>query len=155
SQFSFSATLLIGALFTARGDVVLNYSPPLPSAFSACIVSILKRARFVVSLQDLEPERSIELGLAKNKWLIGILRAVERFVYRRAETLCVLSEGTRRHLIEKGVPESKIQVTPNWADGDLIKPAPKQTPFRVEMGMTNEFVVLYSGNMGYTMDLET
>jgi putative colanic acid biosynthesis glycosyltransferase WcaI len=155
SQFSFSATLFIGALFTARADVVLNYSPPLPSAFSAAIVSILKRARFVVSLQDLEPERSIELGLVTSRWLVRMLRAVERFVYWRAESLCVLSDGTREYLIRRGVTESKIQVTPNWADGDLIKPAPKQTPFRVEMGLSSEFVVLYSGNMGYTMDLET
>ena len=155
SQGSFSVSLLLGIFLAPRADVVWYASPPLPGTIPAWMLARVKGAGYTVNISDLEPERSVALGLFKNRFLISVLQAIERFAYRHADRLCVLSQGTKDWLISKGVTASRISITPNWADGDLIQPLPRNASLRSELGLTDEFVVLYSGNMGYTMgDLE-
>jgi colanic acid biosynthesis glycosyl transferase WcaI len=155
-QASFSATLLLGLFAIPRADVVWYASPPLPGAITAWVLARLHGAALAMNISDLEPERSVALGLFASRHVVRILRAIERFSYRHANRICVLSQGTREWLIERGVPAAKIEITPNWADGDFIRPSPRSESLRMELGIgDDEFVVLYSGNMGYTMsDLE-
>jgi glycosyltransferase involved in cell wall biosynthesis len=81
---------------------------------------------------------------------------MERFCYDHAARICIISEGIREIMQSKGVSAGKIRITPNWANGDLIRPLPASGSLRSELGLKGEFVVLYSGNMGYTMqDLDT
>jgi glycosyltransferase involved in cell wall biosynthesis len=51
----------------------------------------------------------------------------------------------------------KIRVIPNWSDEDAILPISKEwNPFLREIGIApSSFIVLYSGNMGLTHDMET
>lgn len=156
AQASFSTSLLLGGLRAPKADVVWYITPPLPGAVSSWVVSRWHRARYVLNIADIEPERSVALGLFRNRHLIRLLEAAERFAYRHAHRVCVLSEGTGKWLARKGVAPAKLRVTPNWADGQLIRPMPREESLRRELGLNGEFVVLYSGNMGYTMgDLET
>jgi colanic acid biosynthesis glycosyl transferase WcaI len=155
-QASFSVTFLLGAFFAPRADVVWYESPPLPGTLTSWIVARAHGAGYALTLADLEPQRSVAIGLFRNRPLIWLLENIERTAYRHADRLCVLSEGTKNWLINGGVNADKIRITPNWADGDLIRPLPVSESLREELGIgKNEFVVLYSGNMGYTMsDLE-
>jgi colanic acid biosynthesis glycosyl transferase WcaI len=156
SQASFAATSLFGGLSTGKQDVVFCLSPPLPISFSAWLISRLRSAPMVLSVQDVEPDRSISLGLFKNKLLIRALKWMERFAYVQSHRVCVLSEGMRNAILAKGVPAAKIRLTPNWANGDHIRPLTESESFRRELQLDGQFVVLYSGNMGYTMhDLDT
>jgi colanic acid biosynthesis glycosyl transferase WcaI len=79
---------------------------------------------------------------------------LEQFVYRRADKLAVISEGFRRHLLARGVPDQKIAVIPNYTDTDLIQPQ-DHSGFRRELGLDDRFVVQFSGRMGYSQGLET
>ncbi len=139
-----------------RADVVWYASPPLPGTISAWSLARLHGAAFAINISDLEPERSIALGLFTNRYLIRTLQAMERFCYTHSDRICVLSQGTEEWLVARGVPDASVSVTPNWADGELIRPMPLKESLREELGIgPREFVVLYSGNMGYTMsDLE-
>jgi putative colanic acid biosynthesis glycosyltransferase WcaI len=156
SQASFSTSLLLGMFFVPRADVVWYASPPLPGTISAWLLARLHGAALVMNISDLEPERSIALGLFTNRYLIRTLRAIERFCYKHSDRICVLSQGTKEWLVARGVPDAKVSITSNWADGQLIRPMPLKESLRAELGIgPQEFVVLYSGNMGYTMsDLE-
>ena len=156
SQASFSVSLLLGIFLAPRADVVWYESPPLPGTITSWTLARLHGARFALTLADLEPERSVALGLFKNHLLVRMLESIERFAYGHADRICILSEGTKQRLVARGVSADKIRVTPNWADGNLIVPLPQEASLRAELGVNGEFVVLYSGNMGYTMgDLET
>jgi glycosyltransferase involved in cell wall biosynthesis len=156
SQTSFAASSILGGMVVGKQDLVMYFPPPLPVAFSAWAISRLRSAFLVLSVQDIEPDRSINLGLFTNPRLIRILKWMERFCYERATRICVLSEGMRNTMLAKGVPAEKIRLTPNWANGELIRPLPPSSSLRSELGLNCEFVVLYSGNMGYTMrDLDT
>jgi len=64
--------------------------------------------------------------------------------------------GMKRHLASRGVPEDRLRVIPNWADGELIRPIdPKDNRLRREWGLEGKFVVGYSGNMGRVHEFET
>ena len=156
SQASFSASLLLGLFSSGRPELVWYASPPLPGAVSAWMLARIYGAGLVLNVSDIEPERSIALGLFRNRGLIRILSAIERFAYRHADRICVLSQGTKEHLADRGARANQIVVTPLWANSECIRPMPNERSLRRELGISDrDFVALYSGNMGYTMtDLE-
>jgi len=45
-------------------------------------------------------------------------------------------------------------VFPVWADPSEIRPMPKENAFRSENGFAGNFIVMYSGNLGYTSCME-
>jgi colanic acid biosynthesis glycosyl transferase WcaI len=54
----------------------------------------------------------------------------------------------KARLLARGVPEDRIRICENWADGDAVRPAalwPDPLPLRV----------LYSGNLGMAHDVDT
>lgn len=52
--------------------------------------------------------------------------------------------------------ERRISVIHNWADGDTIVPRKKEENwFCRKHGLTSGLVIMYSGNMGATHDLES
>ena len=55
-----------------------------------------------------------------------------------------------------GVPQDRIHVISNWADGALIKPCdPSDNRLRQDWGLAGKFVVGYSGNLGRAHEYAT
>jgi colanic acid biosynthesis glycosyl transferase WcaI len=156
---SFTATGLAAALaVTLRTpvDVIFTPSPPLTLGLIDHALAVTRRVPFVYNLQDLFPEAAIRLGVLTNPTVIEGFRKLERFVYRKATRLSVISEGFRRTLLDQGVPDEKIAVIPNYTDTDLIVPTPTEaSPYRAELGLEGRFVVQFSGRMGYSQNLES
>jgi colanic acid biosynthesis glycosyl transferase WcaI len=152
THFTLAASVVWGSLRAGRQDAVIVYSPPLPLALGAEIVARRWGAPLVVNVQDIYPQALIDLGLARNPLVLGVLRWLERRAYRRAAALVVHSEGNRRVLLGRGVDPAKLLVVPNWVDTVLPRiTAPN--PYRVELGLTDRFVVLFAGVMGYAQDM--
>jgi colanic acid biosynthesis glycosyl transferase WcaI len=80
---------------------------------------------------------------------------MESLVYKRAAGITVISEGFKRNLQGKGVPDKKISVIPNFIDIDFVTPQPKDNSFCHKFKLANKFVVLFAGNMGFSQGLET
>lgn len=152
---SFTA-MALAAASTVRGvDAIFTPSPPLTLGLVDDALATTRRIPFVYNLQDLFPEAAVRLGVLTNPRVIRAFEGLERWVYRRADKLCVISEGFRRYLLAKGVPDDKIAVVPNYTDTDLIVPqAPDGNPYRAELGLEDRFVVQFSGRMGYSQGLE-
>jgi glycosyltransferase involved in cell wall biosynthesis len=150
----FSITSLLGGLVGGRIDVIMSYSPPLPLGISALLLSRLRRVPWVLRVEDLYPEAAIAAGILHGRSAIRILERLERFIYREADHISLISEGFHRNLIKKRVPEGKLSVAPVWADPDLIRPKPKENNFRKSQCLEKSFVVMYAGTMGYTSALE-
>ena len=91
-----------GGLFITRPDVVLVYSPPLPLGITGYWLGRIKRCPVVVNIQDLYPQTVIDLGLLKSKLLIGVSRAMERFIYRQSNALTVHSDGNKEYVVAQG-----------------------------------------------------
>jgi len=151
---TYSATAFYGGLFAGKPDIVVNYSPPLPLGLPAWLLGRLWRVPWVLVLEDLYPDAAVAAGVLRNQRLIGLFSAIERFLYRHATHVSVISESFRKNLERKGVPPEKITLIPVWADPDVVRPLPKENGFRHRLGLSGKFVVMYAGNLGLTSCLE-
>ncbi|MBW4558152.1 MAG: glycosyltransferase family 4 protein [Trichormus sp. ATA11-4-KO1] len=153
---SFVVTSFLPALFGWRPDVILSTSPSLPVCVPAALLGWLRACPVVLNLQDILPEAAIHVGLLKNKALIKLFTALEKFAYHTAAKISVIADGFVENLLSKGVEPHKIEQIPNWVDVNFIRPLPKENnPFREAHNLNGKFVVLYSGNIALTQGLET
>jgi colanic acid biosynthesis glycosyl transferase WcaI len=153
--FYFSALFfLVGKL--EHGDIaVAKTDPPLVSVVVA-LAAMLKRARLVNWLQDVFPEAATRSGLY---WLAGPLGAIaaaaRNWSVRRAVVNVALGERMAAE-IGRLVPEARVEVVPNWVDGEAIAPRPTgASALRREWDLEGRFVVGYAGNLGRVHDVDT
>ncbi len=155
-EFSFAVTSFLQALNGLRPDVILLTVPSLLVCVPAALLGWLCACPVVLNVQDILPEAAVHTDLLKNKWLIRIGGALEKFAYHTATKITVIADGFVENLLSKGVPKSKIELLPNWADVNFIRPLPKENNrFRAAHQLNGKFVVLYSGNIALTQGLET
>lgn len=140
---------------TGAYNVILAPSPPLTIGLSAWVLSRLRRVPFIYNVQEIYPDVAVSLGVLHNRTVIKAMEWLERFVYARAQRVVVISEWFRRNLLEKGVPDSKVQVIPNFVDTDFLLPGERKNSFSAQHELDNKFVVLYAGNIGLTQGFET
>jgi colanic acid biosynthesis glycosyl transferase WcaI len=134
-------------------DVVLTPSPPLTNGLAAFLLSRLRGVPYVYNVQDIYPDVAIRMGVLTNPRVIAFFKRMESFVYYRAAAVSVISEGFRRNLLGKGVPDDKIEIIPNFMDTDFVRPLPRHNGFSAEHGLDDRFVVLFAGNVGMSQGL--
>jgi colanic acid biosynthesis glycosyl transferase WcaI len=130
-----------------RGDVVFLRLPPLQLGITGWLARRLRGARVILNVQDIHPDLSIQSGLLRNPFLIKAAQAFEKWIYRMSEEILVISDGFRRNLLAKGVPDRKIRILPNWVDTDILRPRPKDNPVARRFGLADKFVLMYSGTI--------
>lgn len=139
-------------------DVVFANSTPPTQGWIAGKVAKKQNVPFVFSLQDIFPDSLVTTGLTKEGsllWKIG--RKVEDRTYRYADKIIVISEDIRKNILEKGVPEVKIEVVPNWIDTQQVHPVLREeNPLFDEIGVDRgKFIVVYAGNLGMAQGIDT
>ena len=138
-------------------DVVFsNSTPPTQGALSGLVAKKLsgeykKKVPFVYNLQDIFPDSLVNTGMAHKDgilWKIG--RRLENFTYKHADRIIVISQGFKRNIMGKGVPEEIIDVISNWIDLDSVHPVERKDNKLIgEFGIDpNKFLVVYAGNFG-------
>ncbi|KAA2239185.1 glycosyltransferase family 4 protein [Chitinophaga agrisoli] len=158
--FSFMFFSLWAGLFKAKGryDVVVVTSPPLFVGISGYLVSRLKRTPFVFEVRDLWPESAIDTGVLKNRLIIRLAYAVEKFIYKKATLINVLTPAFYNTLRDqKQVPEEKLIFIPNAADfslSDNLMASFDPVGFRRMHGLEGRFVITYVGAHGVANHLE-
>jgi glycosyltransferase involved in cell wall biosynthesis len=156
-HLSFMITsLVLGFRRVGKPDVVVVSSPTFFSVFSAWALARFKRAALVVEVRDLWPAIFVELGVLRNRRVIGVLEALELAAYRAAAGVVVVTEGFRDDLVRRGVPAAKVHVIPNGADLDRFSSAPDDTEaVRAWLGAgPQQTLVLYIGAHGISHGLE-
>lgn len=149
NQLSFVlSSSLVSTFDSQRYDIVFVSSPPLFLGLSGYAISLFKRCPFVFDVRDIWPEIATLIGELKSNSLANRLaQGLERFLYRKASVITVVTQQKVEKLVEKGVPRQKIHVIPNGVDEEFID-APVNTGLRTTMGLDGSFVVLYAGLIG-------
>ena len=150
--FSFVAALV--ASFGRRAELILTMSPPLTLAPAGWIAAKRHNAPLVLNIQDVHPDAAVETGTLNNEWLIRLLKRLEMFSYKKADAITVLSQDLKGRLSSRIPDEGRLLVIPNFVDTERIYPAERQNSYRHELGVTDEIVVLYAGNVGFSQPLE-
>jgi glycosyltransferase involved in cell wall biosynthesis len=132
-------------------DLFITSNPP----FSTVLPLFLKN-KFSLLIYDIYPDILINHRLLKDKFFVTrCWKNANRKVYKKAANIFTISEGMANRLSQY-IDKNKIKVIPNWSDTNFLKPIAKEdNPFISNHGLENKFIVLYSGNMGATHDLET
>ncbi len=155
---SFYLAAAIALLSLARpGDVIVaKTDPPLISVIAA-IVARLRRATLINWLQDIFPEVASHLDANPlPKGLDAVLRRVRDASLRTARVNVVLGKRMRDYVAARGIPLDRIRIIENWADGGAIEPLPSHaSQLRSSLGLKDQFVVSYSGNLGRAHDFHT
>ena len=153
----FTALATVFSVFPRRRpDVVLVMSPPLTLGLAGWIAARLRRAPYVFNIQDVFPDVAVEVGVISNPLVIRLLRWFERFSYRRADAVTVLSDDQRENVEEKlaGRGDTMVRVIPNFVDTERITPGLRDNSYRDELGLGDRTVVMYAGNLGFSQPLE-
>jgi glycosyltransferase involved in cell wall biosynthesis len=136
-------------LFARRPDVVLASSPPIFPAFTAWIVCALRRIPLVVEIRDLWPASAVQMGIVRNRLLVGIMSFMERVLYNRARHIIALTGGIRNDIVGRGWSAGKVSVITCGIDLRRMRPSPEEgKELRKQNGWEGKFVVLYFGAIG-------
>lgn len=156
----FSAVAGVCTLFAGgwlrRPAAVISMSPPLTLGLTGWLAARLRGARAVFNIQDVFPDAAVSTGAITNRHVIRAARFLERVTYRRSDSVVVLSDDLRRNVVAKiGERHAhKVTVIPNFVDAGFIVPAPRGTQLRHELGIGDEPVVMYAGNVGFSQSLD-
>lgn len=152
----FSALAAIYGVRGARVDGVLSMSPPLTNGLIGWLIALVRRGRLVFNIQDVFPDAAVETGAITNARVIALARWLERVSYQRAAAVTVLSADLRDNVIAKIGPERahQVRVIPNFVLTDEIHPLDRLTAYRIELGIGDEPVVMYAGNVGISQSLD-
>jgi colanic acid biosynthesis glycosyl transferase WcaI len=130
--------------------IVAATDPPLLGMLGAW----LKRrwnCGLVYNVRDLYPDIAAVNGLTSGSSL-RLLDYANRQAFAAADRIIVVGHDMRERIIAKGVPCERIAVIPDWADCRAIRPLGRN---RLRESFGGKFVVMYSGNLGLSQQLET
>ena len=155
-------TVLAGAdavAAAARCDVVFAMSPPLTLGAAGRAAAWRGRVPLVFNVQDVFPDAAVDTGVLQSPRVVAAASRLERWVYRRAAAVTVLSEGMAANVrakLDSHVDPEKVVVIPNATDSDRISPGDRHSRYRAELGLGNAeaTVVMYAGNLGHSQPLE-
>jgi glycosyltransferase involved in cell wall biosynthesis len=142
------------ALRQPRPDVVIAESDPPMLGLLGATLRRWHRCKLVNYLQDLHPEVGLALGKLRPGPLAALLRATTQIGLRAADRVVVLGRDMRRRVVARGVREDRVAVIPNWSDTAAIRPGPPSRALRAAWGVGDRFVVMYSGNLGLSQNLD-
>jgi glycosyltransferase involved in cell wall biosynthesis len=155
---SFYFTSWRRALTIARqGDIIVAKTDPPMISLIGMVAAKQRGAKLVNWVQDVYPEIAIEFGvpflIAPVRRLLFWLRDMS---LKAATTNVVLGQLPARLVLSRGVPADGVTIIHNWSDEDEIVPiAHADNTLRQMWGLSDKFVVGYSGNLGRTHEFLT
>ncbi|MDQ7013652.1 MAG: glycosyltransferase family 4 protein [Planctomycetota bacterium] len=159
NYLTFVVPMILSMIFKSRRDTVYLYTtnPPFLGVIGA-FVRLFREHHYVTLLHDAHPQLGVWVGTFKQGSLIERSWSwLNRRKYNRSRETIVLCKAAKRLVHETyEVPEGHIHVIPNWADGEDLFPMKKgESAVAHEQGFLDDFVLLYSGNMGLYYEFET
>ena len=152
---TYFAAATVAGFGVGRPDVVVSLTDPPIVGLAALWTARRAGARFVYLCEDIFPEVAVLLEDFRSGTMNVSLDRMNRYLFRRADAIVALGERMRRRLVEeKGADPARVHIIHNWADCEAIVPGPKDNAFARAHGLVDRFVVMHSGNVGLSQNLE-
>jgi colanic acid biosynthesis glycosyl transferase WcaI len=148
---------IVRAMFVGRLDrIVVSTSPPM-CPIAALIVSWLRFKPIIYWVMDINPDQVIALGKVKDGSVpVRIMNWLNRRILGRARRIVALDRFMLERLQMKCDIADKTAIIPPWAHDDHIEMIEHaDNPWRTEHIAEETFVVMYSGNHGFSTPIET
>jgi colanic acid biosynthesis glycosyl transferase WcaI len=155
NYLTYFSSAAIASLRIGRPDVIVSLTDPPIVSLTAITAAKMTGSRFVFLCQDVFPEVARLLEGFQNKNVEAVLTKIGRLTVRKADGIIALGDTMKRRLIEtKDADAGKIRVIHNWADASAIQPGSKDNAFSREHGLVDKFVVMHSGNVGMSQNVD-
>lgn len=154
NYLSFCISSIIYGIFTKkRVDIIYAYHPPLTVGIAAVILKYIWKIPVVYDVQDMWPDTLKATGMIKNKSLLSVVGLICKWIYNSVDNIVVLSPGFKKLLVERHVPENKIDVIYNWcAENELNF---SYNDKKISLTKKGTFHILFAGNMGKAQSLNS
>ncbi|NCZ89822.1 MAG: glycosyltransferase WbuB, partial [Actinobacteria bacterium] len=142
--------------FLSRLDGVIAMSPPLTLGLTGRLITAVRGGRLMFNIQDVFPDAAITTGAIRHPLIISLASRLEKWSYRASDFVVVLSDDLADNVRAK-VSKSRrdrVRVIPNFVDTEAIVPRSRNTAYRTELGIGDQVVVMYAGNVGYSQSLD-
>jgi colanic acid biosynthesis glycosyl transferase WcaI len=157
-EFSFIICLIpfwFVSLFQKKADIVIVIAPPFHLGLLALCYAKLKRTKILYHVQDLQVDAAKDMAMIKNTWALRLMFKLEAFIMKHVDYVSTISDGMVNKIKAKGISTSTIFLFPNWVDTHFMTPKNVDDSMRKELQISmNDFVVMYSGNLGEKQGLE-
>jgi colanic acid biosynthesis glycosyl transferase WcaI len=155
NYLSYAASAAVASLDIGRPDVVVALTDPPIIGGVALWAARRTGARFVFLCEDIFPEVATLIEGFKSTTVNSMLDRTNRRLLREADAIVALGDRMRRRLVEqKEADPRRIHVIHNWADCSAIQPGPKDNAFARAHGLADRFVIMHSGNVGLSQNLD-
>ncbi|QJD85254.1 glycosyltransferase family 4 protein [Cohnella herbarum] len=147
----YAATLFFKGVFRRKKpDVVIGSSPPLFAAFASWMIARCRGAKFVLEVRDLWPDSLVHITGDDRKFIVNILKRMERFLYRHSDNVIGLTEGIVEKLVERGVPRERVAFVPNGVDLETEgRQIADRNSLREKLGFAPyDKIIMYAGAHG-------
>ena len=152
---SYAAAATVASFDIGRPDVVVSLTDPPIVGLTALWAARRAGARFVFVCEDIFPEVASLIEDFQSPAVNASLDRVNRYLLRHADAIVALGDRMRRRLVEeKGADPARVHMIHNWADCEAIAPGPKDNAFTRAHGLGDRFVVMHSGNVGLSQNLD-
>lgn len=131
-----------------RWDLVVLLTTPSMLPVSGWVAKRARGRRYAIWSMDVHPEVEVTLGILPRR-VARALGPLDRASHRGAEFVVALGPRMKERLVAKGVPGSAIRTIPVWSrDVEPDGAGRSGNALARELGIGEEFVVMYSGNAG-------
>jgi putative colanic acid biosynthesis glycosyltransferase WcaI len=155
NYLSYFSSATLASFRLGRPDVIVSLTDPPIVSLTAIAAAKVTGARFVFLCQDVFPEVARLLEDFQNNKVEALLTKIGRFTVKQADRIVALGDTMTRRLVEtKNADPRKIRVIHNWADTAAIQPGSKNNAFAREHGLVDKFVVMHSGNVGMSQNVD-
>ena len=150
---SFSFTSFFAGLFL-KCDVIVATSPQFFTALSGRTLHFFKRKPWIMEVRDLWPDSIKSVGAMKEGMVLRYFSKEEKWCYKSANRIVVVTDTFKKVISEKGIPAEKISVVKNGANLELFKPRGKSPELVEKYGLDGKVVLGYVGTIGMAHKLD-
>ncbi len=156
NYFSFVFFSYFTCLFRVKGkfDVVfVQQLSPVTMALPGLWMKKKSKAPLYIWVLDLWPESIVAASSFRNKFVIGGIEKLVKYIYKKADTILISSKYFEKSIIEKIKDKNKkIIYFPNWAEDVYTQPIQEMNQLPE---MPEGFNIMFAGNIGESQDFET
>ena len=156
SWIRFSIYSFVFSLFSKKDDLFfLTTNPPILAIILYPLLR-LKKIKYFLLIYDIYPDVITGTGLlSPNNYIIKFWNFFNKALYKNASLVLTISDGMKKTITRKHPLSNTLIINP-WVDTEIIKPLHyTKNKYAKDYVSSDKFVVLYSGNMGLTHDIDT
>jgi PEP-CTERM/exosortase A-associated glycosyltransferase len=130
-----------------RPDIIHAHSPAL-NGVAAVLAGRKLGIPVVYEVRAFWEDAAVSHGTSKEGGLrYRLTRAMESWVFKRAQAVTCICEGLRADIASRGVPVEKITVIPNAVDASRFTPITERDPLlEAELGLSQNRVIGFIGS---------